>query len=138
MSTPTMDELRTLVRGAVITADDPGYDEARRVQNGRVDRRPKAIVTVEQTADVVACVNHARDACLPLAVRGGGHSGPGYGTNDDGLVIDLSGMRLVTVDPGTRRARWPAAPPGATSTTPPTCSAWPRPAASCPPPGWAG
>ena len=75
-----MDELRTLVRGAVITADDPGYDEARRVQNGRVDRRPKAIVTVEQTADVVACVNHARDAGLPLAVRGGGHSGPGYGT----------------------------------------------------------
>lgn len=105
MSAPTIDELRTLVRGAVITADDPGYDEARAVQNGRVDRRPKAIVTVEQTADVVACVNHARDAGLPLAVRGGGHSGPGYGTNDDGLVIDLSGMRLVAVDPSTRRAR---------------------------------
>ena len=105
MSNPTIDYLREQVRACVITAEDPGYDEARRVHNGMFDRRPKAVVRAEQAADVMAAVDFARDSGLELAVRGGGHSAPGYGSNDGGLVIDLSPMRHVRVDPDTRRAR---------------------------------
>ncbi len=105
MAVPTIDELREQVRAPVITADDPGYDEARAVHNGMFDRRPKVIVRAEQAADVIAAVNFARDAGLDLSVRGGGHSAPGFGTNDDGVVIDLSLMRHVRVDPQARTAR---------------------------------
>ena len=86
----------------VITADDDGYDDARAVHNGMFDRRPRAVVRAEQVADVMAAVNFARETGLDLAVRGGGHSAPGFGTNDDGLVIDLSLMRHVHVDPAGR------------------------------------
>jgi FAD/FMN-containing dehydrogenase len=105
MSTPTIDDLRERVRAQVITPGDPAYDEARRVHNGLFDRMPGAVLRAEQTADVMAAVAFARDTGLPLAVRGGGHSGPGYGTVDDGLVIDLSPMRHVHVDPSRRTAR---------------------------------
>ena len=98
MSKPTIDQLRQNVRAAVITATDAGYDDARRVHNGMFDRRPLAIVRAEQVADVIAAVNFARDAGLELAVRGGGHSAPGFGTCDGGLVIDMSPMRHVHVD----------------------------------------
>jgi FAD/FMN-containing dehydrogenase len=105
MSTPTIAELREQVRASVITAEDPGYDEARAVHNGMFDRHPRVIVEAEQVADVIATVNFARDADLDLSIRGGGHSAPGFGTNDDGVVLDLSPMRYVQVDPGARRAR---------------------------------
>lgn len=104
MSTPTIEQLRDQVRAQIISAEDPGYDEARTVQNGMFDRRPKVIVRAEQVADVIAAVNFARDAGLELSVRGGGHSGPGFGTNDDGVVIDLSPMRHVHVNPKARTA----------------------------------
>jgi FAD/FMN-containing dehydrogenase len=105
MGKPTIEELREAVRAPVITADDPGYDEARAVHNGMFDRRPLVVVRAEQTADVIAAVNFARDAGLDLAVRGGGHSAPGFGTNDGGVVIDLSLLRGVHVDPRARTAR---------------------------------
>ena len=105
MTKPTVDDLRELVRAPVVTADDPGYDTARAVWNAMFDRRPLAIVRAEQVADVVAAVNFARDAGLELSVRGGGHSAPGFGTNDGGLVVDLSLMRHVHVDPQARTAR---------------------------------
>jgi FAD/FMN-containing dehydrogenase len=105
MSVPTIDQLREQVRAQVITPGDPGYDEARAVHNGMFDRRPRAIIRAEQVADVIAGVNFARDAGLDLAVRGGGHSAPGFGTNDDGVVIDLSPMHHVHVDPRSRTAR---------------------------------
>jgi FAD/FMN-containing dehydrogenase len=105
MNKPTIDDLRAQVRGAVITADSDGYDEARRVHNGMFDRRPKAIVRVEQVSDVIAAVNFARENSLEVALRGGGHSAPGFGTVDDGLVIDLGPMRTVRVDPKNRTAR---------------------------------
>jgi len=105
MSKPTIDGLREQVRARIITADDAGYDEARAVHNGMFDRHPKVVVRAEQVADVIAAVNFARDAGLDLAVRGGGHSAPGFGTNDAGVVIDLSLMRHVHVDPQARTAR---------------------------------
>jgi len=101
----TVEELRGRTSGQVITEDDPGYDEARAVYNAMIDKRPSVVVRATEAADVVAAVNHARENGLDLAVRGGGHSVPGFGTVDDGVVIDLSGMRAVTVDPGSMTAR---------------------------------
>ena len=89
----------------MITPDDSDYETARAVWNGMIDRRPVAVVQAEDADDVIAAVNFARDTGLPLAVRGGGHSSPGYGTIDDGLVIDLSPMRSVEVDADARTAR---------------------------------
>ena len=100
-----IDELREQLRCPVITSDDGGYDEARAVHNGMFDRRPRAVVRAEQAADVMGAVNFARENGLDLAVRGGGHSAPGFGSNDDGVVIDLSLMRHVHVDPASRTAR---------------------------------
>jgi FAD/FMN-containing dehydrogenase len=97
-------DLRASVRGSVIGPDDDGYDEARSVFNGMIDRHPAAVVRVTNAADVAAAVTFAREAGLDLAVRGGGHSVPGFGTVDDGIVIDLSGMRGVEVDAGAKRA----------------------------------
>ena len=105
MSKPTIEGLREQVRAPVITADDPGYDEVRSVHNGMFDRHPKVVIQAEQVADVIAAVNFARDAGLDLSVRGGGHGAPGFGTNDDGVVIDLSLMRHVHVNPHRRTAR---------------------------------
>jgi FAD/FMN-containing dehydrogenase len=93
------------IRGRVITAEDNAYEEARKVHNGMFDRRPLAVVRAEQVGDVIAVVNLARENGLDLSVRGGGHSGPGFGTNDGGLVIDMSGMRTVRVDPRSKTAR---------------------------------
>jgi FAD/FMN-containing dehydrogenase len=104
MTAQTIPELRQLVSGDVIGRGDPGYDEARRVYNAMIDRRPSVVVRCANAADVVAAVNHARENGLDLAIRGGGHSVPGFGTIDDGVVIDLSDMRSVTVDPAARRA----------------------------------
>jgi FAD/FMN-containing dehydrogenase len=105
MSEPTIAQLREQVRAAVLTSDDPGYDDARSVHNGMFDKRPSVVVRAEQVADVIVAVDFARDVGLDLSVKGGGHSAPGFGTNDDGVVIDLSLMRHVHVDPRTRTAR---------------------------------
>jgi FAD/FMN-containing dehydrogenase len=105
MGKPAVSELRERVRAPIITADDPGYDDARMVWNAMSDKRPLAIVRAEQVADIVGAVNFAREGGLELSVRGGGHSAPGFGTNDDGVVIDLSLMRYVHVDPQARTAR---------------------------------
>jgi len=92
-------------RGAVIQAHDEGYDDARKLFNGMIDKRPLLIARCADVADVIAAVNFARDNKLPLAIRGGGHNGPGLGSVDDGLVIDLSGMKGVRVDPANRTVR---------------------------------
>lgn len=105
MATATPTELRDRVRGATITADDEGYDEARKVYNAMIDRRPRVIVRATDADDVVAAVNFARANDLPVAIRGGGHSVPGFGTADDAVVIDLVNMRTVDVDPGKQTAK---------------------------------
>ncbi len=100
----TVQELRESVRGEVIAPRDPGYDEARRIWNGAHDRRPALIVRCDGADDVIAAVGFARSNDLPIAVRGGGHSIAGFSTVDDGIVIDLSQMNDVQVDPAAQRA----------------------------------
>ena len=91
-------------RGDVITSDHDAYDGARAVWNGTVDRRPRLIARCSGTADVAAAVRFARDRDLQIAVRGGGHNVAGTAVCDDGIVIDLSAMRAVCVDPVDRAA----------------------------------
>jgi FAD/FMN-containing dehydrogenase len=91
--------------GELLRPGQPGYDEARRVFNGMFDRRPAGIARCANAADVAAAVSYARNQGLPTAVRGGGHSVAGLSTVDDGIVIDLVGLKLITVDPQTRTAR---------------------------------
>jgi FAD/FMN-containing dehydrogenase len=93
------------IRGRVLKSVDSGYDDARRVQNGLIDRRPGLIVQCSGAADVIASVHFARDNGLLLSVRGGGHNVAGNAVNDGGIVIDLSAMRGARVDPKARTAR---------------------------------
>src|SRR5215216_6328754 len=97
-----IDELRAQLRGELITPNDERYDEARMVYNGSIDRHPVAVARCADPADVATAIGYARAQELELAVRGGGHSGAGYGTSEGGLVIDLSPQRWVRVDPETR------------------------------------
>src|SRR4029450_6035154 len=91
-------------RGEVIAPEHAGYDDARAVWNGTVDRRPRLIARCTGVADVAAAVRFARARDLEIAVRGGGHHVAGTGVCDDGIVIDLSAMRAVSVDPAERTA----------------------------------
>ncbi|MCZ9881523.1 FAD-binding oxidoreductase [Arthrobacter sp. B2a2-09] len=106
MNGTALDGLREQLRGQLVTPSDPDYDSARAVYNGMIDKHPAGVVRVAQVADVIASVNFARDNSLPLAIRGGGHSAPGFGTWDDALVIDFVNRTGVRVDPeaGTARA----------------------------------
>jgi FAD/FMN-containing dehydrogenase len=97
--------LKPQLRGDLIQAGDGNYDEARKLYNGMIDKRPAAIARCVDVADVIACVNYARSNGILLAVRGGGHNGPGLGSCDGGLVIDLSRMRGVRVDPVAKTAQ---------------------------------
>ncbi|MGC9535969.1 FAD-binding oxidoreductase [Streptomyces sp. UG1] len=97
--------LREGMRGPVITAQDPGYDETRAIYNAMIDRRPAAFAQCVDAADVRTAISFARDNAVELAVRGGGHSGPGLCLVDDALVLDLSTMRGVRVDPGAMTAQ---------------------------------
>src|SRR5580658_3142836 len=96
---------RASLRGNLVQPSDAGYDDARKVFNAMISKRPKLIAQCADVADVIASVNFAREHQLLLAVRGGGHNGGGLGICDDGLVIDLSGMRSVRVDPAARTVR---------------------------------
>src|ERR687888_533471 len=97
-------ELAELLRGEVIGEHDAGYDEARKLYNAMIDKRPRIIARCVDAGDVIAAVGYARDNGLEVAVRCGAHNGGGLGSVDDGLVIDLSGMRGVLVDPDRRTA----------------------------------
>ena len=101
---PALAAFRERLRGRVVLAGDPGYDRARAVWNATADGHPAAVVRCAGTDDVVAAVRFARDQDLPVAVRGGGHSYPGFSTCDGGIVIDLSPMDGVRVDPARRVA----------------------------------
>ena len=102
---PTIQELTDRLRGRVVVPGDADYDAARRVWNGMIDRRPALIVMCAGVGDVMAAVTYARDHDLPVAVRGGGHNVAGTAVCDDGVVVDVSGMRGVRVDPA-RRTVW--------------------------------
>jgi FAD/FMN-containing dehydrogenase len=105
MARPTIDQLREQVRGDVIAPDDEAYEEARKVYNAMIDKRPAVVVRPVNAGDVIAAVNFARESGIDLAIRGGSHGVPGFGTCDGGVVIDLSRMKGVRVDPAKRAAR---------------------------------
>jgi FAD/FMN-containing dehydrogenase len=98
-------DLRERLRGELIDGDDDRYEEARKLYNGMIDKRPRMIARCADVADVISAVEFGRAEGLPIAIRGGGHNGAGSGSCDDGLVIDLSRLRGVRVDPVDRTAR---------------------------------
>jgi FAD/FMN-containing dehydrogenase len=108
----SLDALAARVGGEVIFSHDPRYDTARKVQNFTVDRRPLAIVRAANAEDVAEAVTYARHRNLPLAVRSGGHSVAKHSMVDDAIVVDLTAMKAIAIDPATRVARVQA---GATS-----------------------
>src|SRR5215467_10421496 len=97
-----IDAFRSGLRGELIDPQSPNYDAARKVYNGMIDRRPRLIARCADVADVIASVNFAREQQLAVSIRGGGHNAGGLGVCDDGLVIDLSPMKYVRVDPKRR------------------------------------
>jgi FAD/FMN-containing dehydrogenase len=107
----TVEVLRKTVRGTVLCPGEDGYEAARTVPNAMIDRRPAIIVRCAGAADVIACVRFAREHDLLVSVRGGGHSIAGKAVCDGGLMIDLSCMKGIRVDPLGRTAR---AEPGLT------------------------
>src|SRR5437867_1046919 len=101
----SIEKFKASLRGELIQRSDDRYDEARKLWNGMFDRRPALIARCAGTADVMSAVNFARENRVQVAVRGGGHSIPGHSVCDGGLVIDLSPMRSIRVDPAARTAR---------------------------------
>jgi FAD/FMN-containing dehydrogenase len=100
-----IDELRTRFRGALLQPGEEGYDEARRIWNGAIDRRPALIARCAGADDVAEAVRFARERDLVMSVRGGGHAVAGHAVCDDGVMVDLSLMKAVSVDPVARTAR---------------------------------
>ena len=100
-----VEEFQTSLRGPLLQPGDAGYDDARIVWNGMIDRRPALIARCAGVADVIQAVNFARDNHLLVSVRGGGHNITGYAVNDGGIVIDLSHMKSVHVDLAKSTAR---------------------------------
>ena len=105
LSDADAEAFRASIRGELILRDSAGYDTARRVWNGNIDRQPALIVRCGGTADTQRAVDFARTHELLVSLRCGGHSAPGYGTNDGGMVIDLSPMKGIRVDPANRTVR---------------------------------
>src|SRR6201981_1214113 len=95
-------EFKAGLRGAVIEPGDKGYDEARKVYNGMIHKKPRLIVRCADVADVIRSVNFAKDNNVLLAMRGGGHNAGGLGICEDGLVIDLSQIKYTRIDPPAR------------------------------------
>ena len=104
VATGEINDFQTTLRGTLLRPDDPGYDQSRQIWNAMIDKRPAMIVRCAGTADVLASVKFAREHGLPLAIRGGGHNIAGNAVCDDGLMLDLSLMKSVRIDPLARRA----------------------------------
>lgn len=105
MMDESLTDLRKEFRGPLVTPSDISYDQARALYNGMIDKRPRLIARCLDAADVIAAVNYTRQRGLQVAIRGGGHNGPGFGSCDGGVVIDLSLMRGVRVDPANGMVR---------------------------------
>lgn len=104
LESQTVEDLRAHLRGSLLLPRDPGYDEARTIWNAMIDRWPALIARCLGVADVVACVHFARERGLALTIKGGGHNISGLAVYDGGLMLDMSLMRGVWVDPATRTA----------------------------------
>jgi FAD/FMN-containing dehydrogenase len=105
MADASFANLTAQFRGDLIEPSDPRYEEARQLYNAMIDKRPRLIARCVDAGDVIAAVNYGRDNDLLIAIRGGGHNGPGFASCDDGLVIDLSRMKGVRVDPAAKTVR---------------------------------
>src|SRR5215208_1271199 len=105
LSEDRLREFSTRFRGDLLHPKSPGYDAARVVWNAMIDRRPAVIARCKSVDDVQTAIRFGRENDLPIAIRGGGHNAAGLGMCDDGIVIDLSAMRDVVVDPARRTAR---------------------------------
>ena len=127
-------ELAPAFAGPFLQPADAGYDDARRVHNGLIDKRPPSIARCTGIADVADAVKLARTLNLEIAVRGGGHNVAGRATIDGGLMIDLSPMKGIHVDRRPARRARRAACCGRSSIATRRCTAWRRPAASSAPP----
>ena len=108
LSETTIEKFKTNLRGELIQRSDGRYEDARKLYNGMIDKRPLLIARCVDVADVITAVNFGRDLDLLIAIRGGGHNGPGFGSCDDGLVIDRSMMKSGRVDPATGSLFHPA------------------------------
>ena len=104
MNVQALTQFRTVHRGDVITPDDGRYEQARRVWNAMIDKRPAVIARPREAADVIEAMRFAQSQNLPIAIRGGAHSIAGRGTCDDGMVIDFCDMKAVRVDPAAKTA----------------------------------
>lgn len=105
MQEADVSQLKAQLRGELIAPGDPGYEEARKVHNGMISRKPRLIVKCADVADVIAALQFGREHALTVAIRGGGHNAGGLGVCDDGLVVDLSLMKYVRVDPAAKTVR---------------------------------
>ncbi len=105
LSGETLENFRNNFGGTILSSDQPDYESGRLVWNKMIDRRPDLMARCTGVADVIEAVNFARENHIPVAVRGGGHSVAGYGVMDGGMVIDLSGMKAVLVDPEKKTAK---------------------------------
>src|SRR6476646_10553918 len=99
LDTARVDAFAEQLHGSITRPTDTDYDEVRALYNAMIDKRPALIARCADVDDVVASVNFGRDQGLEIAIRCGGHNGPGLGSVDDGLMIDLSGLKTITVDP---------------------------------------
>ena len=105
LESAVIEDLASQISGTLILPQDEDYDEARKVYNGMIDKHPGLIVNCVDAADVISCVNFGRENNVLIAVRGGGHNGGGLGLCDDGLVIDLSGIKYVRVNAADKTVR---------------------------------
>src|SRR5215469_16139518 len=105
MLTQSLEELKSAFRGELIQPTDAAYESARRVYNGMIDKRPRLIARCVDVADVIAVVRFGAENGMLTAIRGGGHNGAGLGICDDGLVIDLSRMKGIRVNPADKTVR---------------------------------
>ena len=105
LKSSTIEKLAETMHGRLILPDDADYDDARAIYNGMIDKRPRLIAQCANVADVIAAVAFGRQQRLDTAIRGGGHNPSGLALCDDGLVIDLSKMNGVRVDPKSRTVR---------------------------------
>jgi FAD/FMN-containing dehydrogenase len=99
LSEDSVRDLKAKLRGRIIEPTDSDYDEARKVYNAMIDKKPRLIARCVDVADVISCVNFARENEMLLAIRGGGHNAGGLGIANDALVIDLAPIKYVRVDP---------------------------------------
>jgi FAD/FMN-containing dehydrogenase len=98
----SISQLKAKLRGRLIAPNDSDYDDARKVYNAMIDKRPRLIAKCVDVTDVISCVNFARDNNVLLSIRSGGHNAGGLGIADDALVIDLSGIKYTRVDPAAK------------------------------------